>query len=206
MKKQSLYMIGLATLLASATQAYSQEQLAKSMREARDETARTSLQLRTTLGALNALTQKTEGDLRPAYNTFAEAVTNTVAAAATTAARVQWMDGDGQQYFKDWQNTITSIANESLRKKSQKRLEAVRADFDDVKKELKEASAKFKPFLSDLSDIQKTVAMDVTAAGVKSVRSTVRSANSNHQSVDRAINSAIKELEKMAKSLSPEAK
>jgi len=82
----------------------------------------------------------------------------------------------------------------------------VRANFDEVKKELKEASAKFKPFLSDLSDIQKTVAMDVTAAGVKSVRSTVRSANSNHKSVDRAINSAIKELEKMAKSLSPEAK
>ena len=206
MKKQTLYMIGLATLLASATQAYSQEQLAKSIQEVRDETAKTSLQLSTTLGALNGLTQKTEGDLRPAYNAFAEAVTNTVSAAAITAARVAWMDGDGQQYFKDWQDTITSIANESLRKKSQKRLEAVRADFDEVKKELKEASAKFKPFLSDLSDIQKTVAMDVTAAGVKSVRSTVRSANSNYKSVDRAINSAIKELEKMAKSLSPEAK
>jgi uncharacterized protein YoxC len=206
MKKQSLYMIGLATLLASATQAYSQEQLAKSMQEVRDETAKTSLQLSTTLGALNGLTQKTEGDLRPAYNTFAEAVTNTVSAAATTASRVTWMDGDGQQYFKEWQDTITSIANESLRKKSQKRLETVRADFDEVKKELKEASAKFKPFLSDLSDIQKTVAMDVTAAGVKSVRSSVRSANSNYKSVDRAINSAIKELEKMAKSLSPEAK
>ena len=206
MKKQTLYMIGLATLLASATQAYSQEQLAKSTQEVRDETAKTSLQLTTTLGALNGLTQKTEGDLRPAYNTFAEAVTNTFSAAAITAARVQWMDGDGQKYFKDWQDSITGIANQSLRKKSQKRLETVRANFDDVKKELKEASAKFKPFLSDLSDIQKTVAMDVTAAGVKSVRSTVRSANSNYKSVDRAINSAIKELEKMAKSLSPEAK
>jgi len=206
MKKQNLFMIGLATLLASATQAYSQEQLAKSIQEARAETARTSLQLSTTLGALNGLAQKTEGDLRPAYNTFAAEVTNTVAAAATTAARVQWMDGEGQQYFKNWQDTITSIANESLRKKSQKRLETVRSEFDDVKKELKEASAKFKPFLSDLSDIQKTLASDVTAAGVKSVRSTVKSANWNYKSVDRVINSAIKELEKMAKALSPEAK
>jgi hypothetical protein len=206
MKKQTLFTIGLATLLASATQAYSQEQLAKSMQEVRDETAKTSLQLTTTLGALNALTQKTEGDLRPTYNTFAAEVTNTISAAAITAARGTWMDGDGQQYFKQWQDTITGIANQSLRKKSQKRLETVRRDFDEVKKELKEASAKFKPFLSDLSDIQKTVAMDVTAAGVKSVRSTVRSANSNYKSVDRAINSAIKELEKMAKALSSEAK
>ena len=206
MKKQNLFMIGLATLLASATQAYSQEQLAKSIQEARAETARTSLQLKATLGALNGLTQKTEGDLRPAYNTFAAEVTNTEAAAETTAARVKWMDGEGQDYFKEWQNTITTIANKSLRKKSQKRLESVRSDFDEVKKELKEAGVKFKPFLSDLSDIQKTLASDVTAAGVKSVRSTVKSANWNYQSVDREINSAIKELEKMAKALSPEAK
>jgi hypothetical protein len=206
MKKQTMYMIGLATLLASATQAYSQEQLAKSVQETRAETVKTSMQLATTLGALNALTQKSEGDLRPTYNTFAAEVTNTVSAAAITAARVKWMDGDGQQYFKEWQDTITTIANESLRKKSQKRLEAVRADFDEVKKELKEASAKFKPFLSDLSDIQKIVAMDVTAGGVKSVRSSVKSANWNHKSVDRAINSAIKEMDKMAKALSPEAK
>ena len=206
MKKQTLFTIGLATLLASATQAYCQEQLAKSMQDARAETAKTAQQLGTTLGALNALTQKTEGDLRPAFDTFAAEVTNTVAAAATTAARVQWMDGDAQQYFKDWQNGMTSIANESLRKKSQKRLDAVRSDFDDVKKELTEASAKFKPFLSDLSDIQKAVAMDLTAGGVKSVRSTVRSANSNYKSVDRAINSALKEMDKMQKALSPEAK
>lgn len=204
MKRQILFAIGLATLLASATQA--QEQLAKSMQDARAETARTSEQLKETLSALNALTQQAEGDLRPAYNAFATAVTNTVAAAATTAARVQWMDGDGQKYFKEWQDTITSVANQSLRKKSQKRLEVVRANFEDVKKELQEASAKFKPFLSDLSDIQKTVAMDVTAAGVKSTRSTVKSANWNHQSVNRAINSALKEMDKMAKELSSEAR
>ena len=206
MKKQTLYMIGLATLLASATQAYSQEQLAKSMQDVRLETDRTSQQLKATLSALNGLTAQTQGDLRPAFNTFATEVTNTISAAATTAARVSWMDGDAQQYFKEWQDTIAGVANESLRKKSQKRLDAVRADFDDVKKELKDASAKFKPFLSDLADIQKIVAMDVTAAGVKSVRSTVKSANWNHKSVDRAINSALKEMDKMAKSLSPEAK
>ena len=39
MKRQTLFMIGLASLLASATQAYSQEQLAKSMQEAPAETA-----------------------------------------------------------------------------------------------------------------------------------------------------------------------
>ncbi len=204
MNKQILITIGLASLLASATQA--QQQLAKSMQEARAETARTSEQLKATLGALNALKEQSKGDLRPTFNIFANAVTNTGAAAATTAARLQWMDGDGQQYFKEWQDTITSVANQSLRKKSQKRLEAVRADFDEVKKELKEASVKFKPFLSDLSDIQKTLAMDVTAAGVDAASSTIKSANWNYEPVNKAIKSALKEMDKMAKELSPEAK
>lgn len=69
MKKRTLVMIGLATLLVSATQA-SQEQLATSIKEAQLETTRTSAQLKATLEAINALTKQTKGDLRPAYNTY----------------------------------------------------------------------------------------------------------------------------------------
>jgi DNA polymerase III delta prime subunit len=198
--------IGLATLLASVPQAYSQEQLAKSMQDVRAETILTSEQLKATLRALNGIAEQKKGDLRPAFNTFAAEVTNTATKAAITAARVKWMDEDGQNYFKEWQNTITSVANESLRKKAQARLEEVRGQFDEVKKELKEASSKFKPFLSDLSDIQKTVAMDVTADGVKAARSTIKSANRNHNEVNKAISSAIDGLGKMEKALSPDAK
>ena len=204
MKRQTLLSISLVTLVAFAAQA--QNQLATSIDEARNETARTSAQLKATVKALNALTEQKKGDLRPAYTTFATAVPETTKAAETTAARVRWMDGDGQAYFKEWQDKITSIANESLRKKSQKRLEAVRASFDKVKVELKQASERFKPFLSDLSDIQKTLEADVTAAGVKAVRPSVRSANTNYKSTDEAITRAIKEMDKMEKALSSEAK
>ena len=60
MKKQTLVMISLAALLASATQA-SQEQLAQSIRDARMETFRTSEQLKATLFALNTLTAQKKG-------------------------------------------------------------------------------------------------------------------------------------------------
>jgi hypothetical protein len=82
-------------------------------------------------------------------------VAKTDAAAALTRTRVQWMDTDGRQYFKDWQKTIDGIANESLRKKSQKRLDSVKKEFDKVNESLVLAGDKFKPFLSDLADIQK---------------------------------------------------
>ena len=205
MKKQILLTFGLATLLATAAQA-TQEQLAASIKDARLETTRTSGQLKATLGALNALTKQTTGDLRPPYKTYCSEVTNTYSAAAWTNVRVQWMASDGRKYFQDWQGTVSGIANESLRKKAQKRLDGVKASYNKIEASLQQAAEKFKPFLSDLSDIQKALATDVTAGGVKAIRKTVNSANWNHQSVDRAIQAALKEMDTMEKALSSEAK
>jgi ferritin-like metal-binding protein YciE len=205
MKKQICYMMGLATLLATATQAAGQEQLAASIKEAHVETARTATQLDYTLDSLNALTKQKEGDLRPAYSNYCTQVSNTEEAAGWTKTRILWMAGDGRKYFKDWQDTVTSIANPSLRKKAQKRLDTVQDSFDKVEASLKQAGEKFKPFLSDLSDIQAALSTDVTAGGVKAIKSTVSSANWNYKAVDRSIKSALKEMEKMEKALSPDA-
>lgn len=200
-----LTALSLATLLVGAAQA-NQEQLARSIKDAHLETTRTSEQLKATLGALNGLTKQTKGDLRPAYNTYCAEVAKTDTAATGTRTRVQWMAGDGRKYFQDWQATVNGIANESLRKKAQKRLDAVRKSYDKVEASLQLAGEKFKPFLSDLGDIQKALATDVTAGGVKAIKSTVRSANWNHQYVDKAVQSALKEMGKMEKALSSEAK
>ncbi|HNQ89052.1 MAG TPA: DUF2959 family protein [Verrucomicrobiota bacterium] len=205
MKKNALLLIGLMTLLTAAPQA-SQEQLAKSIQDARSETSRTDAQLKATLEAINALTRQTQGDLRPAYSTYCSEVSRTEAAAGWTKTRVEWMAGDGRKYFRDWQNTVNSIGNPSLRKKSQKRLDAVQASYNKVEASLRSAGDKFAPLLSDLGDIRKALASDVTPGGVKAIKSTVRSANWNHQFVDKAVKSALKEMEKMETALSSEVR
>jgi DNA-binding XRE family transcriptional regulator len=205
MKKQTLLVIGLATLLASATQA-SQEQLANSMKETRLEAGRTRDQLAAALGVLTTLTKQEKGDLRPAYEAFTAELPKTEAAAAATRTRVSWMQGDGMKYFEDWQKTVSSINNESLRKKSQKRLDAVKKSYAKVTDEFNEGAQKFKPFLADLGDIQKVLSTDLTAKGVKGLRSTVSNANWHYKDVNRSINSALDEMKDMEKELSSEAK
>lgn len=204
MKKKTLFMIGLATLLVSATQA-SQEQLARSIKDVHLEAGRTDAQLKATLESINALTKQKEGDLRPAYKTYCTEVANTEAAAGWTRTRVQWMGSDGRKYFQDWQATVDGIANASLKKKSQKRLDSVQKSYTKVEESFTTAAEKFRPFLSDLGDIQKALAADVTPGGVKAIKSTVKSANWNHQFVDKAIKSALKEMTKMEKALSSQA-
>jgi len=190
MKKKLLLTLGLATLMASSMQA-SQEQLTTSMKEVRLEADRTRDQLAKTLATLTALTKQEKGDLRPTYDAFTAEIPKTEAAAAATRTRVGWMQGDGMKYFEDWQKTISSINNESLRKKSQKRLDTVKKSYAKVTAEFKEATEKFKPFLADLGDIQKVLSTDLTASGVKGLRSTVSSANSNYKNLNRKINSAL---------------
>lgn len=205
MKRQMLLIIGLVTLLACTTRA-SQEQLAQSIKDAQVEATRTSEQLKATLSTITALTKQKKGDLRPAYDAFSVEVTKTESAAVITKDRAHWMATDGQQYFQEWQKSVNEIANPSLQKKSQKRLNTVKASYDKVEASMQLASDKFKPFLSDLSDMQKALASDVTPAGVKALSGTVRDANWSYKSVDKAIQSAIKEMGKMQKALSSEAK
>lgn len=205
MKYHPLLLLGLLAVLGGTTQA-SQEALASSMKEARLEATRASEQLKAALDALNGLTKQTQGDLRPAYQTFATQIPKVEAAATWTRARVQWMQGDGRRYFGDWQKTVDGLGNESLRKKAQKRLDAVQKSYDKVLTTFQASGEQFRGFLSDLGDIKKTLALDVTPGGVKAVRSTVSHANWNYQGVNRSMQSALKELLKMEQALSPEAK
>jgi septal ring factor EnvC (AmiA/AmiB activator) len=204
MKKQTVLTIGFATMLACASQA-SQQQLAASIKEAREEAAQTRNQLAATLNSLNALTKQKTGDLRPAYETFTADIPKTEAAAVLTQKRVAFMEGDGAKYFDDWQATVAGMSNESLRKKAQKRLDAAKKSYAKVNDAMKEASEKFKPFLSDLSDIQKALANDITADGVDAAKSTVSDANWRYKFVNGSINDALKEMKKMEKSLSTSA-
>jgi hypothetical protein len=202
--KTILAVVSLSALLTGVARA-DQEQLAGSIKDTHVETTRTATQLQNTLETLNALTKQREGDLRPAYSNYCAQVALTKKAAESTRTRIQWMAGDGRKYFEDWQTTVTGIANASLRKKAQKRLDAVKESYGKVEASLKQAGEKFKPFLSDLADIQAALSTDVTAGGVKTIKSTVSSANWNCKGVEKAIKSALKEMDKMERALSPEA-
>jgi DUF2959 family protein len=204
MKKRIMLTLGCITVMACAAQA-GQEQLASSIKQARTEAEATTAQLNSTLAALNALTSQKKGDLNPAYQAFRAEIPKTRTAATATSGRVESMTKQRAKYFSDWQSTIDGINNKSLQKKAQKRLNAASQSYDKAEAAMQTAAEKFRPFLSDLSDIEKALSQDVTASGVKNMKSVVRSANWNYKFVTSAINDALKEMRKMEGALSSEA-
>jgi phage-related protein len=179
-----------------------QAKLADSVAVIQTETTATLNQLQTTLDALTALTKQKTGDLQPTFETYTANVKKTHTVAEQTAARIPAMKNASKEYFEVWKAQLGEINNESLRKKAFRRMEAVQKNYDDVIKSLQDASEKFKPFLSNLDDVQKMLAIDITPGGVKAIRDVADNANWNMRKVRSSLNDAIKELGDMAKSLS----
>ena len=205
MKKQTLFMIGLATLLASATQAYSQEQLAKSIQSpGRKRRGPPSSSNHT--GRPQRAHPKDQGR-PPSRLQHLRRGSHQYGGGGGHHGRAGEVDGRGrpellQRMAGHHHQHRQRIPAEEVAEAPGNCPFGVRR----CQKGTQGSQRQIQALSLDLSDIQKTLALDVTADGVKSVRSTVKSANWNYQSVNRTITSAIKELEKMAKALSPEAK
>lgn len=200
----AFFAAALALLPATAVQA-NQEQVAAAIKEAKTETLQTGEQLRAAVNAIDAMVKQEKGDLKPAYAAFVAEVAKTKAAAEVTRQRVDKMAANSAKYFQTWQETVNGISNASLKKSAQKRMDTVKLSFDKIFTSLQQATAKFAPFLSDLSDVQKALALDTTPGGVKSVKDVVRSAKSNFNTVAESINAALKEMDKVEKALSSQA-
>lgn len=197
----SILTLVAAVRLASAGQA----ELAAAIGETRAEVVATRDQLQNTVTSLDALVKQKEGDLKPAYDAFVTQVAKTQADAAVTKARALKMQKEAQTHFDGWQKEIDSINNAKLKKQAQKRMDKVQRSYEKLTVELTSAGTSFAPYLSDLSDITKMLANDLTPGGIKAIRGTVGQAKFDLQSVRSHVSDAIKTLDGMQKSLSSSA-
>lgn len=196
----------VATLLQGSISHAGQEKLAVKTAATSTELIRTRDQLQITMEALTALVRQKQGDLKPAYANYCAEVAKTKAAADWTRETARDMATNSVVYFDAWARESDEISNQNLRKLSLKRMDKVQRNYQKANAALEAAAAKFAPFLSDLSDIQKVLSKDLTAGGVKSLRRTVSSAELNLGYLRRSVDAASTRLNELSESLEPESK
>ena len=201
--KSSIQLLGVWTLtiLIAASAWAGQEKLAAAMRDTREEIIQTRDQIQTTVDSISALVNQKKGDLRPAYEKFEAQVAKTQAAAVATKARAQKMETEAATHFSAWRTELDTINNAKLKAKGVKRQESVEKSYNRVTKQIQEAAEKFDPYLSDLADMKKMLANDLSSNGVKALRGTVADVKFHLTFVRRPINDAIQELDRMQKTL-----
>lgn len=195
-----LGVAGILFLLCPALALAGQKELAASIAETRIELMNTKEQLKSAMEALNNLQES--ADLNKAYDTFVSSLAQVKGTETAIQARALAMQENAAGHFESWQKDIDAINNSELRAASGKRLIKVKKVYDTAVDKIKNATALYKPSISDLSDISTVLSNDLTANGVKSISSVIRQARASLRAVSSAIEDTMQQMELVEKTLS----
>lgn len=109
------------------------------------------------------------GDLRSLFNKYVDNVNKTEAMAKGAKARTDAMRKNTDAYVAEWQKEVSKITDEDLRKMSQDRAAAAKADFEKIRAAAAAAREAYDPYMQGLKDVQNYLTNDLTASGVQSI-------------------------------------
>jgi len=153
------------------------DQAAANIQKAATQIDALPAQIDKTLAALNGIVDKPQPNLVPQFKTFSSELENLKSQAQDIQDLRRKMGESGQAFLTDWDQQLAQIKNEDIKSRSQSRMDEVKKQLNDVKAHYEEAANAFKPFMSELKDIQKYLSIDLTTAGIDSLKKTVASVN-----------------------------
>lgn len=112
------------------------------------------------------------GDLAAQFKTFSASVSSLESASKEVQGKVKAMREEGNAYFAAWDQETATIHNEDIKNRSAERKAEMQQKFMDIKRSYVEAQDQFKPFLSNMMDIQTALSTDLTPGGVDAIKNT----------------------------------
>ena len=168
-----------------------------------DLIAKGNSQIDDSLAALNDLVSNPQPDLTKQFNAYTTSVDNLDATARDVAAKNQAMQAQGAAYFEGWDNEIATMQNEDIRNRSEARRNEVAARFAKISQQYADARAAFQPFMSDLRDVQKSLATDLTSGGVSAIKDTAAKSTRDAVPLKETLARLSDQFRDLGKAMSP---
>jgi hypothetical protein len=146
---------------------------AMALQSSADAVSQTSTKVNDVLAALNNLTFKSQGDLRNQYDAFVSAAKNLDKSTDNLDSKVIQVRNAAASYTESWSNQLAAITSPELRQRSSDRMNEVTAKLKDVDSSYEGVKNSFKPFTSDVKDIQTYLGTDLTAGGLNTIKDIV---------------------------------
>jgi len=152
---------------------------------------------------LNDLISNPDPDLRKQFNKFNHAVHELVVFDKDVASNAGEMRAQGVVYFANWDKESAQIQNEDIRNRSEARRKEVAARFDRISQQYDQTEIAFKPFMSDLRDVQTFLSTDLTAGGLAAIKETVAKATKDAVPLKESLAKLSEEFKSMGLSMEP---
>jgi len=147
-----------------------------------------------TLEALDDLVNNPAPDLKPQLARFSAALDRLVALAQRTDATRLRMEQKSAEYFTAWDQQVPAINFGIIREHSEARRAEVTNKFYSVNSRYLDAQAVVWPLINYFRDIRTALSVDLTSAGLESVKSIVSNAEQNARKVQLALEQLTNEL------------
>lgn len=178
------------------------EKATSSMRDTKDELVLTKDQVKATMTSLNTLVGQPGTDLGTQYKQFVRAVKNTEKRATGLRKQTERMNAQSGSYFDTWQTELETIQNPDIRKRSEERRAKAFDSYKKIDTAMQAANESLVPFISDLQDIQRYLANDLTAQGIAAISDVVKKTGTNAETVEKQLDAAIAEIDRVAGEMS----
>ncbi len=169
----------------------------------RDEIVKGKTAIDATMKSLGAIATTATTDPRKAFEQYSKDVANLESTAATIRKRGQDMKEQGQAYFKQWEQQMTEVSNPEIRALAEQRKAKLQQTFEEIRKYTEPLKAQFDPWMSDLKDLQKYLANDLTIAGVDAAKNLFAKTTNEGLEVQKSMDALVNELNTIAATLTP---
>ena len=173
------------------------------LNNAADGIMRADAQVERTLGALNDLVERPQPDLRGQFRTFTSEVDSLDSMARRISSQAEAMKSRGAAYFEQWSQDLAAIQNEDIRSRSEARKQEVASRFQEIAASYTEVKTAFQPFMSDLRDVQRFLATDLTPGGLTAAKKFATKANAEAVSLRKSLAKLAGEFREMGVALTP---
>lgn len=197
---------GVAILASCASANYKQSaSTASALSDSANRVSQGGVLIDQTLAALDDLVNNPQPDLRQQFKTFSASVDELAATDKDVGGKAEDMKAKGAAYFERWDQELAKIQNEDIRNRAESRKQDVAGRFHRIAAHYDEAKTAFRPFMSDLRDVQRFLATDLTTGGLSAAKSFAAKANADAKPLHESFSKLAGEFKGLGVALSPTA-
>lgn len=189
---------------ATPKKGYDRAEIAsRRLADVRTEVAALKTDVSAAVTALNDLVNNPAADLRPQFRKFSGAVDAVDARANRARDRAVDLRAKRDDYIKNWQAEVNALQNQELRDRAKQRMGEVQASFAALTERGDAVRQTLPAFQSELKDLRRYLANDLTSTGLSSVGGMVSRTQNEEKNVQAALDALIAELDRVSTEVSP---
>lgn len=177
-------------------------QTAQNIQSAANRIAALPAQINKTMASLDDIVNKPQADLRPQFKQFTANLSEVESAAKDIAAARRTMGEKSKDFFAAWDAQLAQINNEDIKARSEARKKDVADKMEAIKRSYAEAETAFRPFMSELKDVQKYLSVDLTTGGVAAIKNTVTKADQDAAKLGETITQLAEQFKALGLAMS----